>query len=31
MPAEAMVDAALAGLDRGECVTIPSLPMAGHD
>jgi uncharacterized protein len=31
MPAEAMVDAALTGLDRGECVTIPSLPMAGHD
>jgi short-subunit dehydrogenase len=28
MPAEAMVDAALAGLDAGEFVTIPSLPDA---
>jgi short-subunit dehydrogenase len=28
MPAEAMVDAALAGLDLGEQVTIPSLPDA---
>jgi short-subunit dehydrogenase len=26
MPAEEMVDAALAGLDQGEIVTIPSLP-----
>ena len=26
MPAEAMVDAALAGLDQGELVTIPALP-----
>jgi uncharacterized protein len=26
MPAEDMVDAALAGLDQGEIVTIPSLP-----
>jgi short-subunit dehydrogenase len=28
MPAEAMVDASLAGLDQGEFVTIPSLPNA---
>lgn len=32
MPAEAMVDAALAGLDLGEIVTIPALPnIAGWD
>ena len=30
MPAEAAVDAALAGLDQGELVTIPSLPDVGN-
>lgn len=30
MPAEAMVDAALAGLDLGEFITIPSLPDASQ-
>ena len=30
MTAEDMVDAALAGLDQGELVTIPSLPDAAH-
>jgi short-subunit dehydrogenase len=29
MPAEEMVDAALAGLDQGELITIPALPNAG--
>jgi short-subunit dehydrogenase len=28
MPADVMVDAALAGLDQGEIVTLPSLPDA---
>ena len=30
MPVEDMVDAALAGFDQGEFVTIPSLPDAGQ-
>jgi short-subunit dehydrogenase len=30
MEADEMVDAALAGLDQGELITIPSLPDAGE-
>jgi hypothetical protein len=30
MPVDEMVDAALVGFDRGELITIPSLPDAGQ-